>query len=280
MNHGFPISMRSLSRWVASTATCMTLIMLTAPTAGAATDCSRRLNDAAKGSTLDPPVTLTPTPQSAQRQLNFDTDRDPKTIRGLTVTADRALPAEFTPEQVNYDALIARTGDSLESTDFPDPTFTNPRISPDQKSMTFDVCLDPRGIPAGKYVGSVGVSGPVGLGAASINLSVNAKNDGLFWVGLIMALGISFALLLLKDAAAVFPPTGGRWSKVLLVPLKDLRWWAATLIALGSAFGILYAAYANDPAWGATGLTAVASLVGSAFAAIGGQSILTSFKSS
>jgi hypothetical protein len=80
-----------------------------------------------------------------------------------------------------------------------------------------------------------------------------------------------------KDAAIAYPTNDKKWGKALVVPLTDLRWWTATLVALGSAFGVLYAAYANDPAWGATGLSAGAALVGSAFAAIGGQSILTSF---
>ncbi|HXS47479.1 MAG TPA: hypothetical protein VN756_08445 [Solirubrobacterales bacterium] len=41
----------------------------------------------------------------------------------------------------------------------------------------------------------------------------------------------------------------------------------------------MYTAYDNDPSWGATGLASVWTLVGSAFTAIGGQSILTSLTS-
>jgi len=106
---------------------------------------------------------------------------------------------------------------------------------------------------------------------------VNLKDGGLFWLGFGIAFVVSFALLLLKDASIAYPDEDEDWGKALLVPLTDLRWWAATLIALGGAFGVLYATYANDPSWGATGLSAVAALVGSAFATIGGQSILSSF---
>jgi hypothetical protein len=125
------------------------------------------------------------------------------------------------------------------------------------------------------------LNGPDGLSAASTNLTANLKDGTLFWTGLAVALVVAFLLLLLKDAAVAYPTAdvNKNWGKALLVALTDLRWWAATLIALGGAFGILYATYANDPAWGATGLSAVAALVGSAFAAIGGQSILTSFSS-
>jgi hypothetical protein len=243
-------------------------------------DCPRKLNDAQAGKTVDPPVSLTPTAQSAQRQLNFDTDRDPKALTRIVVTADRALPAEITPEVLSYDAILSRTGDTLESADFPNPTFTQPQIRPDRKTIIFSACLDPGDSGAGKYVGSFELSGPVGLAAASTNVTVNLKDGDLFWLGLVIALAVSFALLLLKDASIAYEGEGKNWGKALLKPLTDLRWWAATLVAMGGAFGILYAAYANDPSWGATGLTAVAALVGSAFAAIGGQSILSSFSTS
>lgn len=259
---------------------CVVLLAFPASPARAATArCDRVLGDAKAGATLDPPIALTATPQSAQKQLNFDTDRDPKIVRNVAISSDRPLPASLTSDQINYDAVLSRSGDTLESTDFSDPTFTDPKISPDRRTITFSICLNPKGISAGKYVGAIGVSGPAGLGATSINLTVSAKDGHLFRIGLCGALAVAFALLLLKDAAIAFPNKNNNWGQALLVPLRDLRWWAATAIALGSAFGILYAAYANDPAWGATGLAAAASLVGSAFAAIGGQSILTSFSS-
>ena len=62
-----------------------------------------------------------------------------------------------------------------------------------------------------------------------------------------------------------------------MATLGDPRWWAATLIALFTALGVMVAAYNNDPAWGATGLSAVSSLIAMTFAAIGGQAILRSF---
>lgn len=247
--------------------------------ASAGTPCTRQVSDAQPTVHVDPAITLTTTTQSAQRQLNFDTDRAPKLISRIVVTADRPLPNDVTGKQLGYDAVLSRTGDTLESSDFPTPTFTEPQIRPDRKTIIYSICLNPHGVSAGKYVGSVELSGPDGVSATSTNLTVNLKDGGLFWTGVIVALVVSFLLLLLKDASIAYPTpaVNKHWGKALLVPITDLRWWAATLIALAGAFGILYATYANDPAWGATGLSAFAALLGSAFAAVGGQSILTSF---
>ncbi len=240
-------------------------------------ECTRKLNDAQPGAALKPPVTLTPTAQSAQKQLNFGTDRNPKLIRDIRLTANRPLPEDVTPAQINFEALISRSSDTLESTDFPDPTFTQPRISADRKALSFSVCLDPHGIAAGKYVGTITASGPAGLSATSVNLTVTAKNGSLFKEGIVAAIVLCFVLLLFKDAVAWFKQPGDSWLKALKEPLKDMRWWAATAIGLGAAFGTLYAGYANDPAWGANGLGAVIALVGSAVAGIGGKSIVSAF---
>jgi hypothetical protein len=240
-------------------------------------ECPRKLNDAEPGAALKPAVTLTPTAQSAQKQVNFGTDTDPKPIQDVRLTSNRALPESVTPAQINFEALISRSGDTLESTDFPDPTFTQPRISADRKAVTFTVCLDPEGISAGKYVGTITVSGPPGLSATSINLTVTAKNGSLFELGIVVAVVLCFVLLLFKDAVAWFKEPGDNWLNALKKPLIDMRWWAATVIGLGAAFGTLYAGYANDPAWGANGFAAVIALVGSGVAGIGGKSIISAF---
>ncbi|HEY5053950.1 MAG TPA: hypothetical protein VII45_11135 [Solirubrobacterales bacterium] len=258
-------------------AIAVAFLSLATPAAEASETCSRGLNDAKPGAALDPPIALTPTTQSAQRQVNFGADRDQKLIRDLTVSTNKPLPPSLTADQLNFEALLSRSGESLESTDFPDPGFTEPKISPDRKSIEFSVCLDPDGISPGKYVGAITVAGPAGLSATSINVTVTAKEEGLFWVGLSVSLAVAFCLLVLKDAATAFDAQGKKWGKALLVPLKDLRWWGATFVTLGAAFGALYAIYNNDPTWGATGFASISALVGSAFAAIGGHSIVTSF---
>jgi hypothetical protein len=179
------------------------------------------------------------------------------------------------PDQINYDAVLSRTGNTLETAEFPDPTFSPAYISSDRRSIAFAVCLNPTGISAGKYVGSITVSGPEGLGSASIGLTVNAKDAQLFTLSGAAALIAAFLLLVLKDGAAVKPVEGGKWWDPFKVPLKNPFWWAATVITLGTAFGALETIYSNDPAWGASGFASLASLVGTATAAVGGHTILT-----
>jgi hypothetical protein len=307
---------------------CVGLVLLliaslTAPAeAMAQASCTRQVNVARPGERVDPPIKLTPTTQSAQRQLNFDTERDPKVISRIVVTADQALPSGVMPDQLGYDAVLSRTGETLESADFPTPKFTEPVIRQDRRTIIFSACLDPGDAEAGKYVGLVELNGPDGVSPTSVAVTVNLKDGTLFWPGFLAALAIAFVLLLIKDAAVAQPAVAkaaadaakkaadgakaaadasgapdetkkavakaaddaaaaasgkSHWGRAFIVPLRDPRWWAASVVALGSAGGVIYAAFANDPAWGATGLTAVASLVGLAFAAIGGQTILRSF---
>jgi hypothetical protein len=118
------------------------------------------------------------------------------------------------------------------------------------------------------------VSGPEGLGGATIGLTVNAKDKQLFTVGGLIALLAAFALLVLKDAAPA-KNSDNYWQDAFLVPLTNPLWWAATVVALGSAFTALETIYSNDPAWGASGFASLASLVGTATAAVGGHTILT-----
>ncbi len=134
--------------------------------------------------------------------MNFDTSRATKSVEEVVVTADRPLPAFVTKAQLNFDALITRSGSTLESTDFPPPTFSQPKISPDRQSITFTICLTPQSIPAGQYVGGVTISGPPGLSATSVSLTINAKVDRPFYLFSAISLVASFLLLVVKDAAA------------------------------------------------------------------------------
>ena len=265
--------------WLVGVLICEPLLV-PQPAAGAANDCSRQLNDGKSGASLSSPITLAPAPSSAQRIVNFGTSRAIKVIKKLVFTTDKPLPNSLDPGQLNLDTLISRAGDTLESTDFPDPAFSEPRISQDRQSITFNVCLDPGPIPPGKYVGAVTLSGPPGLGAASVSLTINAKVDTAFYIGSLISLIAALLLLVLKDAAAFKgrPPQGQNptnWVESFLHPIKDPVWWATTIVALGTAFGALYAIYANNPAWGSGGFSDIAALIGAALAAIGGHTIIT-----
>ena len=245
--------------------------------AGVTSPCTRHLNDGITGAALSPPIALAPASSSAQRIVNFGTSRATKVVRELVFTADKPLPDSLKPEQLNLDAVVSRAGDTLESTDLPDPAFSEPRISQDRQSITFDICLNPGPIPPGKYVGAVALSGPPGLGAASVSLTVNAKVDRPFYVGSAVSLIAALLLLVLKDAAAYRakqsnPPN---WGRSFLHPIADPVWWVTTIVALGAAFGALYVSYAGNPAWGSGGFSDIAALIGAAFAAIGGHTIIS-----
>jgi hypothetical protein len=249
-------------------------------------NCNRHLDDAVSGPALASPIALTPSSDSAQQIVNFGTDRTTKYVREVVMTADKPLPATLTAQQLNFDAVISRAGATLESTDFPAPTFSTPTISPDRQSITFEICLNPGSeLAPGKYVGAVTLSGPAGLSAVSVSLTVNAKVAWLFYAWSAAALGAAFLLLVLKDAAAyrakgvtVKTETTEKslsWGESFLHPLSDPLWWATTVVALGTAFGALYATYAGNPAWGAGGFSDYATLIGAAFAAIGGHTIIS-----
>jgi hypothetical protein len=239
-----------------------------------ATECPVKTNTAKPGAPLKNPISLVPAQQSAQKLVNFGTSRRFKVVKHITVTANKPLPQSLASDQINFEGVLNRTGNTLETAEFPDPTFSPAYISVNRRSISFAVCLNPAGIAAGKYVGSITVSGPEGLGSATIGLTVNAKDKQLFTVGGLIAILAAFALLVLKDAAPV-KNSDNYWQDAFLVPLTNPLWWAATVVALGSAFTALETIYSNDPAWGASGFASLASLVGTATAAVGGHTILT-----
>jgi hypothetical protein len=256
----------------------LTAINLVLPAVAAGNGrCPRRLTDGANAKALSSPVVLSPATGSAQRIVNFGESRKTKIVRRLTFIADKPLPDTVTAQQLNFDALVSRAGETLESTDFPDPTFSEPRISPDRQAITFDACLDPGSIPAGKYVGSITLSGPPGVSAASVALTVNAKTATWFYAGAGLALVAAFILLVVKDAAAYRSKTTPvpSWGHSFAHPLGDPIWWVTTVFALGAAFGTLWAVYANNPAWGSGEFSDVSALIGAAFAAVGGHTIIS-----
>jgi hypothetical protein len=239
--------------------------------------CPVKTNTAKRGAAVNPPITLTPTQETAQKLVNFGTSRSYKVIKHLTVIASKPLPAGLSPEAINFDAVLSRTGGTLETNEFPDLTFSRPYISNDGRTIAFAACLNPAGVSAGKYVGFITVGGPEGLSNASISLTVNTKNGTLFWIGVICALGVTVLLLFLKEAAANKQSGGAavEWSNIGK-PLKSPLWVGATVITLGGTFGALFAIYTNDPAWGASGFASVVSLVGTSAAAVGAHTIVTS----
>jgi hypothetical protein len=233
------------------------------PVRAEAVDCTRRVNDVTDfGPALSDPVVLSPDTDSEQRLKNFDGNRGTKVFRDIRLVSDKRLPDALNPGQINFDALIERAADKLESVDFPDPTFTAPRISTNRKQISFDMCLNAKGVSPGKYVGNVTVSGPDGLGEARVGITANLKARFLIWL-------IFAAIAMLFACAAMFFKD---WTKDKTS--IDRKWWFKTIGTLVVAFGALAAVYLNDPTWGAGLFASFIALVGTALAAVGGRKLI------
>src|SRR5271154_5909639 len=63
-------------------------------------ECPVKTNTAKLGAQLKPPIELEPTQQSAQKLVNFDTGREFKVVKHLTVTASKPLPPSLVPDQL------------------------------------------------------------------------------------------------------------------------------------------------------------------------------------
>jgi len=247
----------------------------------AVNECPVKTNTAMAGQALSQPIALHPTPQSGEKLVNLDTNRAPVIVKHVTVTTNRKLPATVTEARLNFDATLSRTDNTLETAEFPDPTFSRPHISNDRRSISFAICLNPAGVSAGKYAGTVTISGPEGLGSAVILLTVNAKAfQALYWVA---ALLVAFLLVVVKDGARIKKEYDDKktenvtwWKSVWRPVLTDPIWWATTLVSLGVVAGTLWKIYATDPSWGANGLGSLVALVGAAAAAVGGHAVISS----
>jgi hypothetical protein len=233
------------------------------PAYAAAADCQRHVDDVKDpGAPLADPVVLSPEKGSEQRLKNFAGNRGTKDIKDVKLVSDKRLPETLTWAQIGFDALIERADDKLESVDFPDPTFTQPRISSDRKHIVFTICLNAKGVSPGKYVGNVTVAGPDGLGEGRVGITANLKAP--LWLWGVLALGA----MILSGLALYFKD----WTKD---PASITRgWWYKTVGTLVVTFGALWAVYNNDPTWGASTFGAGIALIGTALAAVGGRKLI------
>lgn len=245
------------------------------------------------GKAVEPPVDLQPLPDSQARVINFGEDRHPE-FASFTIVSDRPLPTDLEQRlSLVADPVTRTTSDTAETVIFREPGFSSLRPSGNRERLRFDVCLEPPAtLPAGKYTGLVAVEGPPGVESTAVTFTANAKNGGAFVLGLVLALGFAFLVLLYRSADEVRAASieaakdrchtdqekAKRWTPAVWTNLKDLGWWAPTLFALGAAFGTLVALYDSDPAWGESGLTSVATLIGAGLAAVGAQAVFASRK--
>lgn len=214
------------------------------------------------GPALAEPAVLSPEKGSEQRLKNFDGNRGTKEFRNVRLVSDKRLPDTLTSARIGFSALVERAGDKLESVDFPDPTFTEPRISSDRRHIVFNICLNASGVSPGKYVGNVTVAGPEGLGEGRVGITANLKARWVVWALLTaVAIVLSFLAMYFKD-----------WTKDSSSITKG--WWFKTVGTLVVTFGLLAGVYINDPTWGASYFEAGVALIGTALASVGGRKLI------
>lgn len=245
----------------------LALALLAGPALGAAggePDCTRASSSTPPtvGSPLDRPVRLTPDP--ASEVVNFGSGRDLQSF-DVVVTADPPLPAQVRADQIALDApkRFQRVSDRLESARLPLPAFTEPVISPQGDEITFTVCLRGADVEAGKYAGQIRVGGPLGVTRGSTTVTVNAKATIGWFIGeVVLALLIAAGLLYFQESQA---DKKDKFKK---------GFWIQAIIALGAAFGALYAVWSGNPTWGDDKLAAGIALIGTAVSAAGLRSFI------
>jgi hypothetical protein len=240
-------------------------------------------------------LSLTADPQSANRVVNLGADREPEEVT-LRVNAAPRVPSGYGQRLQVVAEPFVNSSETGDTTSFSEPAFSHLHVSGNRKRITFKMCIDPpNGLPAGKYLSTVLVEGPPPIEAAVITLTVNGKDGGHFWEGAGFTAFLAFLVLLYKGAAekralliakAQSKPEGEEhdraiseaeeWWASLKSCFWDLGWWVPTVAAVVSAFGILYAAYEANPAWGEGGLvTNAVALAGTGLAAVGAKAVFT-----
>jgi len=244
-------------------------------------------------------ITLQAEPASANKVVNLGDDREAE-----EVTLHSSISPEASANLENQLGVVAEpfanTSETGETVTFAEPTFSRPEVSGNGKRVTFTMCVDaPNDLPAGKYTTTVLLEGPHSTEPAVMTVTLNAKDGHGFILAAAATALLSFLILLYKSAGekrtmllaeAEKAPAkrrkdameeARRWWPPIWSCLKDLGWWVPTVAAVGSAFAVLYAAYAANPAWGEGGIvTSAIALIGTGLAAVGAKAVFTQAPSS
>jgi hypothetical protein len=239
-------------------------------------------------------VSLQADPQSANRSVNLGSDREAEEVP-LSVNASRALPSSFLKVLEVAAEPFVSTSETGDTVTFSEPTFSELKLSGNGKRITFKICINPpNDLPAGKYVSTVMLEGPPPIEGAVMTVTLNGKDGGGFLIAAIVTALIAFLILLYRGAGekraasiatAEKKPEGEReqavkdaedWCEAIKLSLRDLGWLMPTMASVAAAFALLYAAYANNPAWGEGGLVSSAiALIGTGLAAVGVRTVFT-----
>jgi hypothetical protein len=202
----------------------------------------------------------------------------------IAIAASPALPSTVTSEDITVDIpkRFARTGPGLTTQYLPEPVFSPPRILQHGTLIAFTLCVDASHVDAGSYVGQVIVGGPTGVQPATIAVTLNAKDEVKFIVGLVLAGLIAVLLLFLRSVKVHMEKLDAskQTLKNAIGPtLKDaLGFWAPTIIAVGAALVAMFQIYDSNVSWGADTTSSLIALGGTAISAAGLGTFLSSLK--
>ncbi len=203
----------------------------------------------------------------------------------IAIAASPALPASVSSEEITVDIpkRFARTGPGLTTQYLPEPEFSKPRILQHGTLIAFTLCVDARHIDAGSYVGQVIVGGPVGVQPATVAVTLNAKDEGKFILGMVLA-GIVAVLLLLFRGIKIHMEklpegTTKNLRNALLPTVTDFVGFVApTVVAVAAALVALLQVYDSNVSWGADSISSLIALGGTAISAAGLGTFLSSLK--
>jgi len=237
-------------------------------------------------------LSLQADPQSANRVVNLGSDREPEQIT-LRVNASPRIPTGYEKRLEVAAEPFINTSETADTVTFAEPRFSKLRVAGNQKRITFTMCVDPpNDLPAGKYVSTVTLEGPPPTEEATMTITINGKDGGEFLLAAAITASIAFLVLLYKGAGekravmladAKQRPANEqeakmkeakRWGPAIKECFLDLGWLVPSLASIAAAFALLYAAYANNPAWGEGGIvTNAIALIGTGLAAVGAKTV-------
>src|SRR5262249_49709773 len=163
--------------------------------------------------------------------------------------------------------------------------FSRPQITAGGKRVLFTVCADPDGIEAGTYSGVIGVDAPGNVTGTSLLVSVTARSQYWFGIGLWVVFVVIVAGLTLKSIADYQRALRGTSDKAF-------SWWRAvtyvwrgedlrivtTLIGIVTALISYSVLYNGDHTWGTDAWKSLLAAAQGAFAAVGAQGVLDGFR--
>jgi hypothetical protein len=259
------------------------------------------------GPAVTPPITLTP--DLPAPTVNFGGGRGWKPI-DVVLKASRPLPASFKLNQLDLEMIhrLVRQGDTATTAAAAVVRFTPPKLNPRRDMITFTICLNSQGIDAGHYTGTVVAEGPDGIEPATLSVSANAKDSGLFHLVVVIA-GILVLFLLAwrgatvtqndhaKEVARAVSPAGKAAAgdttvsadvadMAAKVTAANARWhlksdtltnpffWVSTVVSAAFAVAAAFTIYSQNTAWGSDPAVDSFAVASAVLAAAGFSSLL------